>query len=131
MVSFVRPRPRSALKEMALSSQLSEAVKVAAMEKISAVVDFADSLIERLSQQNYVMVLFIGLCGLAVAAIRSRRKLALLKTQLDKLGQDVRQLELKESRRLMEAVNSRSRSEGQTQQQGAPSIMSPEQPASG
>jgi hypothetical protein len=88
-------------------------------------VDPADSIIERLSQQNYVMVLIVGLCGLAVAAIRSRRRLALLQKQLDKLGHDVRQLEVKESGRLMAAIHSSSRSESQTQQQDVPTITSP------
>jgi hypothetical protein len=131
MVSFVRLVPRSTPKEMALPSQLSEAVKAAAMEKIKAVVDFADLIIERLSQQNYAMVLFVGLCGLTVVAIRSRRRLALLQKQLDKLGHDVRELELKENHRLMEAIHSSSRSESQTQQQDAPAIISPEETSAG
>jgi hypothetical protein len=131
MVSFVRLVPRSTPKEMALSSQLSEAVKAAAMEKINAVVDFADLIIERLSQQNYAMVLFVGLCGLTVVAIRSRRRLALLQKQLDTLAHDVRQLEFKESRRLMEASHSRSRSESRTQQLDAPAIISPEETSAG
>ena len=131
MVSFVRLVPRSTPKEMALPSQLSEAVKAAAMEKINAVVDFADLIIERLSQQNYAMVLFVGLCGLTVVAIRSRRRLALLQKQLDTLAHDVRQLELEESRRLMEAIHSSSRSESQTQQQDAAAIISPEETSAG
>jgi hypothetical protein len=39
MVSFVRLGPRSTPKEMALTSQLSQAVKAAAIEKINDVVD--------------------------------------------------------------------------------------------
>ena len=131
MVSFVRLVPSSTPKEMALPSQLSEAVKAAAMENINAVVDFADLIIERLSQQNYAMVLFVGLCGLTVVAIRSRRRLALLQKQLDTLAHDVRQLEFKESRRLIEAIHSRSRSESQTQQLDAPAIISPEETSAG
>jgi hypothetical protein len=131
MVSFVRLGPRSTPKEMALASQLSQAVKVAAIEKINDVVDFADSIVDRLSQQNYAMVLFVLWCGLAVGAIRSRRRLALLQKQLDKLGHDVRQLEFKESRRLMEAIHSRSRFESGRQRQDVPSIISPEETAGG
>ncbi|MGZ5874175.1 MAG: hypothetical protein ACXWKP_18905 [Bradyrhizobium sp.] len=114
-----------------MPSQLSEAVKTAAMEKINAVVDFADSIIERLSQQNYEMVLFVLWCGLAIGAIHSRRRLALLQKQLDKLGHDVRQLEFKESRRQMEAIHSKSRSESQTQQQDGPSNISLEETPAG
>jgi hypothetical protein len=131
MVSFVRLGPRSTPKEMALTSQLSQAVKVAAIEKINDVVDFADSIADRLSQQNYATVLFVLWCGLAVGVVRSRRRSALLQKQLDKLGQDVRQLEFTESRRLMEAMYSRSRSETRTQQQDVPSIMSPEETGGG
>ena len=131
MVSFVRLGPRSTPKEMALASQLSQAVKVAAIEKINDVVDFADSIVDRLSQQNYAMVLFVLWCGLAVGAIRSRRRLALLQKQLDKLGHDVRQLEFKESRRLMEAIHSRSRFESGRQRQDVASIISPEETAGG
>jgi hypothetical protein len=116
---------------MALTSQLSQAVKVAAIEKINDVVDFADSIADRLSQQNYATVLFVLWCGLAVGVVRSRRRSALLQKQLDKLGQDVRQLEFTESRRLMEAMYSRSRSETRTQQQDVPSIMSPEETGGG
>ena len=108
MVSFVRIGPRSTPKEMALTSQLSEAVKVVAIEKINDVVDFADSIVERLSQLNYAMVLSVVLCGLAVGAIRSRRRLALVQKRLDKLEHDVRRLEFKESRRLLEAIHSSS-----------------------
>jgi hypothetical protein len=57
MVSFVRLGPRSTPKEMALTSQLSQAVKVAAIEKINDVVDFVDLIVECLSQQNYEKVL--------------------------------------------------------------------------
>jgi hypothetical protein len=110
-----------------LASQFSQAAKVAVIEKINEIVDFADSIVERLSQQNYAMVLFVLWCGLAVSAIRSRSRLALLQKQLDKLGHDVRQLELNESSRLMEAIHSRSRSESQTQQQDVPTITSPEE----
>jgi len=53
MVGFVRLGPRSTPKETAVTSRLSEAVKVAAIEKINDVVDFADSIADRLSQQNY------------------------------------------------------------------------------
>jgi hypothetical protein len=116
---------------MALPSQLSEAVKVAAMEKINSAVDFVDWIVERLSQLNYALVLFVGLCGLTVVAIRSGRRLTLLQKQLDKLGDDVRQLEFKESRRLMEGIHSRSRSENQPQQQDAPAIISPEKTSAG
>jgi phospholipid N-methyltransferase len=116
---------------MALPSQLSEAVKVAAMETINGAVDSVDWIVERLSQQNYAIVLSVILCGLAVGNIRSRRRLALLQKQLDKLAHDVRQLEFKESRRLSEALHFRSRSESQTQQQDAPTIMSPEETSSG
>ena len=42
---------------MALTSQLSQAVKVAAIEKINDVVDFVDLIVECLSQQNYEKVL--------------------------------------------------------------------------
>jgi hypothetical protein len=129
MVSFVRLGPRSTPKEMALPSQLSEAVKAAAMETINTVVDFGDSIIERLSQLNYVMVLFVGLCGLTVVTIRSRRRLALLQKQLDKLEYGVRQLEFKESRRQMEVIHSRTLSESRTQQLDVPSITSPEDTA--
>jgi hypothetical protein len=66
MVSFVRLGPRSTPKEMALTSQLSEAVKVVAIEKINDVVDFADSIVERLSQLNYAMVLSVVLCGVNI-----------------------------------------------------------------
>ena len=110
-----------------MASQFSQAAKVAVIEKINEIVDFADSIVERLSQQNYAMVLFVLWCGLAVSAIRSRSRLALLQKQLDKLGHDVRQLELNESSRLMEAIHSRSRSESQTQQQDVPTITSPEE----
>jgi hypothetical protein len=131
MVSFVRLGPRSTPKEIALPSELSQAIKVAAVEKINDVVDFADLIAVRLSQLNYAIVLFVVLCGLAVGAIRSRRRLALLQKQLDKLGQDVRQLEFKESRRLMEAIHSSSRSESRTQQQDVPAIISPEEISAG
>jgi acetolactate synthase regulatory subunit len=131
MVSFVRLGPRSTPKEMALTSQLSQAVKVAAIEKINDIVDFADSIADRLSQQNYATVLLVLWCGLAVSVVRSRRRSALLQKQLDKLGQDVRQLEFTESRRLMEAMYSRSRSETRTQQQDVPSIMSSEETGGG
>ena len=116
---------------MALASQLSEAIKVAAIEKINDVVDFADSIADRLSQQNYMTVLFVLWCGLAVGVVRLRRRSVLLQIQLDKLGQDVRQLEFKESRRVMEAMHSRSRSESRTQQQDVPSIVSPEETGGG
>jgi hypothetical protein len=116
---------------MALTSQLSQAVKVAAIEKINDVVDFADSIADRLSQQNYATVLFVLWCGLAVGVVRSRRRSALLQKQLDKLGQDVRQLEFNESRRLMEAMHSRSRSESWTRRQDVSSIMSPEETGAG
>jgi hypothetical protein len=131
MVSFVRLGLRSTPKEIALTSQLSQAVKIAAIEKINDVVDFADSIIERLSQQNYAMILLLLWCGLAVGAIRSRRRLALLQKQLDKLGHDVRQLEFKESRRLMEEINSRFHSKSRTQQQDVPSIISPQETGGG
>ena len=114
-----------------MPSELSQAIKVAAVEKINDVVDFADWIAVRLSQLNYTIVLFVGLCGLAVGAIRSRRRLALLQKQLDKLGHDVRQLEFKESRRLMEAIHSSSRSESRTQQQDVPAIISPEETSAG
>jgi hypothetical protein len=71
---FRRLGPRSTPKEMALPSELSEAIKAAAIEKINALVDFADLIIERLSQLNYAIVLFVGLCGLMVVAVRSRRR---------------------------------------------------------
>jgi hypothetical protein len=129
MVSFVRLGSRSAPKELALPSQLSEAVKAAAMEKINTIVDFGDSIIERLPQLDYVMVLFVGLCGLTVVDIRSRRRLALLQKQLDKLEHGVRQLESKESRRQMEVIYARTLSESRTQQQDVPSITSPEETA--
>jgi hypothetical protein len=116
---------------MALTSQLSEAVKVVAIEKINDVVDFADSIVERLSQLNYAMVLSVVLCGLAVGAIRSRRRLALVQKRLDKLEHDVRRLEFKESRRLLEAIHSRSHSESLTQQQDVSSIISPEETGAG
>ena len=112
---------------MALTSQFSQAAKVAVIEKINEIVDFADSIADRLSQQNYATVLFVLWCGLAVGVVRLRGRSALLQKQLDKLGQDVRQLEFKESRRLMEVIHSRSRSESQTQQQDVPSIVSPEE----
>jgi hypothetical protein len=115
---------------MALASQLSEAIKVAAIETINGVVDFADSIADRLSQQNYMAVLFVLWCGLAVGVVRLRRRSVLLQTQLDKLGQDVRQLEFKESRRVMEAMH-RSRSESRTQQQDVPSIVLPEETGGG
>jgi hypothetical protein len=57
MVSFVRLGPTSTPKEMALTSQLSQVVKVAATETINDVADFVDLIVERLSQQNYAMVL--------------------------------------------------------------------------
>jgi hypothetical protein len=102
MVGFVRLGPRSTPKETAVTSQLSQAVKVAAIERINDVVDFADSIADRLSQQNYATVLFVLWCGLAVGVVRLRGRSALLQKQLDKLGQDVRQLEFRESRRVME-----------------------------
>ena len=114
-----------------MTSRLSEAVKVAAIEKINDVVDFADSIADRLSQQNYATVLFVLRCGLAVGVVRLRRRSALLQKQLDKLGQDVRRLEFTESRRVMEAMRSRSRSESRTQQQDVPSIVSPEETGGG
>jgi len=116
---------------MTLASQLSQAVKVAVIEKINDLVDFTDSIVERLSQQNYALVLLVLWCGLAVGVVRSRAKLALVQKQLDKLGQDVRQLEFKESRRQMESIHSRSHSEGRTQQQDAPSMISPEESGGG
>jgi hypothetical protein len=123
--------PRSTPKEMALHSQLSEAVKATAIGTINAVVDFGDLIIERLSQQNYALALFAGFGGLTVVVIRSRRKLTLLQKKLDKLGHDVRQLELKESRRLMDALHLKSSSESQTQQLDAPATISPRETSSG
>ena len=116
---------------MALHSQLSEAVKATAIGTINAVVDFGDLIIERLSQQNYALALFAGFGGLTVVVIRSRRKLTLLQKKLDKLGHDVRQLELKESRRLMDALHLKSSSESQTQQLDAPATISPRETSSG
>jgi hypothetical protein len=114
-----------------VTSRLSEAVKVAAIEKINDVVDFADSIADRLSQQNYATVLFVLWCGLAVGVVRLRRRSALLQKQLGKLGQDVRRLEFTESRRVMEAMHSRYRSESRTQHQDVPSIVSPEETGGG
>jgi hypothetical protein len=71
------------------------------------------------------------LCGLAVGAIRSRRRLALVQKQLDKLEHDVRRLKFEESRRLSEAIHSRSRSESLTQEQDVPSIIPPEETGTG
>jgi hypothetical protein len=68
---------------------------------------------------------------LAVGAIRSRRRLALVQKRLDKLEHDVRRLEFKESRRLLEAIHSRSHSESLTQQQDVSSIISPEETGAG
>jgi hypothetical protein len=116
---------------MALTSQLSEVVKAATTEKINDVVDFVDWIVERLSQLNYAMVLSVVLFGLAVGTIRSRRRLALVQKQLDKLAHDVRQLEVRESRRLLEAAHSRYRSQSLTQQQDAPAMISPMETGAG
>ena len=81
------------------------------MENINDVINFADSIFERLSQQNHAIALFVLWCGLGLVGVTcSRRRAALLQKQLDKLSRDVRQLELAENRRLMELVNSSSRS---------------------
>jgi hypothetical protein len=131
MVSFARRGPRSTLKEMALASQLSQAVKATAIEKISDVVDFADSIGDRLSQQSSTTALFVLWCGLAVGLVHLRRRSALQQKQLEKLGQDVRQLEFNESRRKLELMESRARSESRTQQQDVPSLISPEETGAG
>jgi hypothetical protein len=58
MVSFVRLGPTSTPNEMALTSQLSEVVKVAAIEKVNDVVDFIDWIVDSLSQ-HCAIVLFV------------------------------------------------------------------------
>jgi hypothetical protein len=114
---------------MAMHSQMTEAVKATAIETINTVVDFADLTIERLSQQNYAMALFVGLCGLTVVVMRARRRITLLQKKLDKLGR--RQLEFSESRHLMDALYFGSRYENQTQRQDAPPFISSEETSSG
>ena len=88
--------------------------KVAAMEIINDVINFAASMFERLPQQYYAMVLFIVCCGLGlVGVVRSRERSALLK-QLEKLTRDVRELELAESRRFIGLLNPSSRQQDAT-----------------
>jgi hypothetical protein len=81
------------------------------MANINDVINFAESIIERLPTQNYAIALFVLWCGLGlVGVISSRRRTALLQKRLDKLSDDVRQLELAEDRRLMDSLNSNKRS---------------------
>jgi hypothetical protein len=76
---------------------------------------------------NYAMVLFVFWCGL-VGVVRSRKRSALLQNKLDKLSRTVHELELAESRRLFELLNSSSRSVSRKPQQDTPSITPSEKP---
>jgi hypothetical protein len=108
----------------ALTNELSQAGKVAAMEKINDFINFADSMFERLPHQTYATALFVLWCGLGlVGVIRCRKRSALLQKQLDNLSRHVHQLELAESRRLIELLNSSSCSRSRLQQQDASSIV--------
>jgi hypothetical protein len=81
------------------------------MANINDIINFAESIIERLPTQNYAIALFVLWCGLGlIGAMSSRRRTARLQKQLDKLSDDVRQLELAENRRLMDFLNSSRRS---------------------
>ena len=69
------------------------------------------------------MVLFVIWCGLGlVGVVRSRKRLALLQKQLDKLNRDVRWLELAASRRFLGLLKS-SRPGSGMHQQDATSIV--------
>ena len=135
------------------------------METIDHIINFADSMFERLPQQitainstalvasvvilgvfftvpnrivgtiafaaigvlilfapNYAIVLFVLWCGL-VGLVRSRKRSALLEKELEKLSRAVLALELAESRRFFEELNSSSRLESRMRQENAPSIM--------
>ena len=81
------------------------------MANINDVINFVESIIERLPTQNSAIALFVLWCGLGlIGVISSRRRTALLQKQLDKLSNDVRQLELAENRRLMDTLYSSRRS---------------------
>jgi hypothetical protein len=85
--------------------------KVAAIANINDVINFAVSIAERLPTQSYVVALFVLWCASGlIGIISSRRRSALLQKQIDKLSHDVRQLEVAESRRLIESLNSSRRS---------------------
>jgi hypothetical protein len=115
-----------------LPDQVSQAGKVAAMEKINDVISFAGSMFERLPPQNFAMTLFFIWCGLGlVGVVRSRKRSARLRKQLDELSSHVRQLalqfELAESRRFMELLNSSSGSQSRTRQEDTSSVTPPEE----
>jgi hypothetical protein len=111
---------------------MPEAGKVAPMEKINDVINFAGSMFEHLPQLNSAMALFALWCGLGlVGVIHSRKRSSRMQKQLDKLGRDVRQLELQlelaENRRLMELLNSSSCSGSRMHKQDASSIIPAEE----
>jgi hypothetical protein len=114
VLAVARFGPDELAQVMAFDQPIVSGEKVATMEMINDVVNFADSMFERLPQQNYAMVLFVLGCGLGlVGVVRSRKRSALLQKQLDKLSRDVSQLELAENRRLIELLNSSSRPRSQ------------------
>ena len=81
------------------------------MQEINSVINFAGSMFERFPQQSYATALFVIWCGLGlVGVLVSRKRSARLQKQLDKLRRDVRYLELEESRRILEFLNSSSNS---------------------
>jgi hypothetical protein len=127
----VRLGPTNRRKATALPDQISQAGRVAEMEKITDVIDFAGSMLERLPQQNLAEALLFIWCGLGlVGVVRSLNRSARLQKQLNELSGDVRQLTLKfelaESRRFMEFLNSSSGPESRMRQEDASSITPPE-----
>ena len=92
------------------------------LEQIFVTIAFAMIGVLILFAPNYAMVPFVLWCGL-VGVVRSWKRSARLKKQLDKLSGDVRLLEMAESRRSRELLNSSSHPKRRKRQQEAPSIM--------
>ena len=90
------------------------------MQEINDVNNLALSMFERFREQIYAVALFVLWCGLGlIGVVVSRKRSAQLQEQIDELTRDVRQLEVEEGRRTVEAINLRS---GQVHEEDASSI---------
>ena len=90
------------------------------MQEINDVNNLALSMFERFREQIYAVALFVLWCGLGlIGVVVSRKRSAHLQEQIDELRRDVRQLEVEEGRRTVEAINLRS---GQVHEEDASSI---------